>query len=145
MRTIKHTVDIGAPAEVVWRVLTHFPAYPKWNPFIREIHGKLEAGARLWVRLRLSKERVMRFRPRITKVIPAAELHWRGSWLLPALFAGEHSFIIVPNGVSSVRFIQREQFRGLLAPLILPFIAKKTEEGFERMNRALKKIAEEKR
>lgn len=145
MSTIKTTIDIGASAEMVWRVLTHFSSYPKWNPFIREVQGKLELGARLKVRMRLSKRQVMRFSPRVVKAIPAAELQWRGKFLFPGIFDGEHSFIIVPNGVNGVRFIQREQFSGLLAPILLPFIAKKTEEAFERMNRALKKVAEEKR
>lgn len=145
MSTIKTTIDIGASAEMVWRVLTHFSSYPKWNPFIREIHGKPEQGARLNVRVRLSKKRSHRFSPRVTKVIPAAELHWRGKWLLPGLFDGEHAFIIIPNGVMGVKFIQREHFSGLLVPLMLPFIAKKTEDAFERMNKALKKVAEEKR
>ena len=142
MTTIKTTIDIGASAEMVWRVLTNFPAYPTWNPFLREVHGKLQQGAKLKVRMRLSKTRSHRFSPRITKAIPAAELHWRGKMWFGGLFDGEHSFIIVPNGVNGVRFIQREQFTGLLVPVILPFIVKKTEEAFERMNKALKKVAE---
>lgn len=145
MSTIKNTIDIGASPETVWRVLTHFPAYPKWNPFIREIQGKAERGARLKVRMRLSKQRSHRFSPRVIKVIPAAELHWRGKLLFGGLFDGEHSFIIVPHGVNGVRFIQREQFSGLLVPVILPFIRSKTEAAFERMNKALKKAAEERR
>lgn len=143
MSTIKTTIDIGASPETVWRVLTHFSAYPKWNPFIREVQGKAEQGARLKVRMRLTKERSTRFAPRITKVIPAAELHWRGKFLFGGLFDGEHSFIIVPNGVNGVRFIQREQFSGVLVPLLLPLIRTRTEAAFERMNKALKKAAEE--
>ena len=142
MTTIKTTIDIAASPEMVWRVLTNFSAYSTWNPFIREIHGKLQQGAKLKVRMRLSKKRSHHFSPRITKAIPAAELHWRGKVLFNGLFDGEHAFIIVPNGVNGVRFIQREQFTGLLAPIILPFIAKKTEAAFERMNKALKKTVE---
>ncbi len=142
MPTIKTTVDIGASAEMVWRVLTHFSSYPTWNPFIREIQGQPEPGARLNVRMRLSKKRSYRFRARVTKVIPAAELHWRVKRLLPGVFDGEHAFIIIPRGVVGVKFIQREHFTGLLVPLILPFTAKKTKAAFERMNRALKKVVE---
>lgn len=145
MSSIKSTIDIGASPETVWRVLTNFSAYPAWNPFIREIQGKVQPGARLKVRMRLSKTRSHRFSPRVTKAIPAAELHWRGKMWFGGLFDGEHSFIIVPNGVNGVRFIQREQFSGLLVPVIFPFIAKKTEEAFGRMNKALKKAAEDKR
>jgi len=142
MTTIKTTIDIAASPEIVWRVLTNFPAYSTWNPFIREVHGKLQQGAKLKVRMRLSKTSSHRFSPRITKAVPASELHWLGKMWFGGLFDGEHAFIIVPNGVNGVRFIQREQFSGLLVPVILPFIAKKTEEAFERMNKALKKAAE---
>ncbi len=145
MATIKTTIDIGGSPEMVWRVLTHFSSYPKWNPFIREIHGKPEQGARLKVRMRLSPKRSYWFSPRVVKAIPASELHWRGKLLVSGLFDAEHAFIIVPNGIKGVHFIQRENFTGLLAPLILPFIAKSTHEAFERMNLALKKVVETKR
>ena len=145
MRTIKTTIDISASPEVVWRVLTNFPAYPKWNPYIREVHGEPAPRARLWVRVRFSKTRSRRFSARVVKAIPAMELHWRRKTLLGGLFDGEHAFIIIPNGVIGVKFVQREHFTGLLVPLIMPFVAKKTEAAFERMNKALKKIAEEKR
>lgn len=144
MPTIKTTIDIGASAEVVWRLLTHFSSYPTWNPFIREVHGKAEQGARLKVRIRMSKRRVQRFSSRVIKAMPAMELHWRRKLLFGGLFDAEHAFIIVPNGVMGVKFIQKERFTGLLVPVILPFVAKKTRQGFERMNVALKKLAETK-
>jgi hypothetical protein len=144
-RTIKTSIDIGASPEMVWRVLSNFAAYPKWNPFIREIRGEARPGARLRVRLRLPGGRSMRFAPRVIKAIPAAELHWRGRFLVKGLFDGEHAFIIVPDGVRGVRFVQREHFSGLLAPLILLLRGARIREGFERMNLALKKQAEGRR
>src|SRR4029450_13975460 len=51
MRTISATIDIDAPPERVWEVLVDFSAYPEWNPFMREVRGRAEAGARLGVRL----------------------------------------------------------------------------------------------
>jgi hypothetical protein len=41
-----------------------------------------------------------------------------------------------------VRFVQDERFTGLLAPLVLRFIARRTWKGFEAMNQALKARAE---
>jgi hypothetical protein len=140
--TIKTTIDIGATPETVWRVLTDFSAYPKWNPFLREVHGKAEKGKRLKVRMRLTSKRSHRFYARVHKVIPQRELHWRTSLWVPGLFDREHALIIVPNGVEGVRFIQRKQFSGLLAPLLVGFVRKKTHAAFERMNTALKKLAE---
>lgn len=129
---------------MVWRILTNFSAYPKWNPFIREVSGKAEVGARLRMRLRLSKKKSQRLSVRIIKAIPASELHWRGSMFLSGLFDREQSFIIVPNGVNGVHFIQRLRFSGLLSPLLVPFIGSKSRAAVERMNAAVKQVAEAK-
>jgi hypothetical protein len=142
--TIKTAIDVAASPEMVWRVLTDFPAYPKWNPFIRSVQGSAMAGQRLKVRLRLPHGRSYRFSPRVLKAVPATELRWRGRTWIEGVFDGEHAFIIVPNGIKGVRFIQREHFSGLLVSLILPFIAEKTRQGFDLMNLALKKVAETK-
>ena len=144
MPTIKTAIDIAASPEMVWRVLTDFPEYPKWNPFIRSVQGKAQAGQRLKVLMRLPHGRSYRFSPRVVKAIPATELRWRGKMWIKGVFDGEHAFIIVPNGIKGVRFIQREHFSGLLVSLILPFIGEKTHKGFDLMNLALKKMAETK-
>ena len=144
MPTIKTTIDIGGTPEMVWRVLTDFPSYPKWNPFIRGVQGNLEPGKRLKVRIRLPQGRVYIFSPRVLKAIPATELRWRGKMWIEGLFDGEHAFIIVPNGINGVRFIQREHFSGLLTPIMYPMIAEKTQKGIDLMNLALKKTVEAK-
>jgi len=142
--TIKTTIDIGASPEMVWRILTDFPAYPKWNPFIRSVRGDAVAGKRLKVHMRLPHGRSYRFSARVVKAVPATELRWRGKMWVKGLFDGEHAFIIVPNGIKGVRFIQREHFSGFLVSLLLPFIGAKTHKGFDLMNLALKKVAEAK-
>ena len=144
MPVIKTTIDIAASPEMVWRVLTDFPSYPKWNPFIRSVQGNPVQGQRLKVRMRLPRGRTYKFSPRVVKAVPATELRWRGRMFIAGLFDGEHAFIIVPNGLKGVRFIQREHFSGLLTPLILSFIGAKTHKGFDLMNLALKKVAEAK-
>jgi hypothetical protein len=143
MREIITTIDIGASPERVWRVLTDFASYPKWNPFLRGVHGSLEQGARLRVRMRMRRRgRARIISPTVSKVIPAAELRWRGKLFIKGLFDGEHMFIIVAQGLEGTRFIQRKRFSGLLVPLLMPFIVRKTYRSFEAMNRALKKVAE---
>ena len=52
-RWITTEIEINAPSAVVWKVLTDFPAYGSWNPFIRQIKGKLIVGKRLGVFARL--------------------------------------------------------------------------------------------
>jgi hypothetical protein len=83
------------------------------------------------------------FRPRVLEAEPARRLRWLGHLLVPGLFDGEHRFTIEPAGPGRARVTQQETFRGLLAPLLLAFIAGPTLEGFRQMNRALEARAEE--
>lgn len=142
MPSIKCFIDIGATPEQVWRVLADFPAYPRWNPFMREVQGQARENERVRVHLRLPGGRAWTFRARVTRAIPAAELRWRGGLWVRGVFDGEHTFIIVPHGVTGVRFIQRERFTGLLARVLVPLIRKRTLRGFEIMNLALKRKLE---
>jgi hypothetical protein len=135
---IRTEIDIAASADRVWDVLRDVAAYPEWNPFIPEITGAIEEGARLQVRLQPPQGKEMRFRPRVLEVAPGRALRWLGHLGVPGLFDGEHRFLIDRVGPNQTRFIQEERFTGLLVPLILRFAGTSTRRGFEAMNSALK-------
>jgi hypothetical protein len=135
-------IDIQASPDRVWEVLTDLDAYSRWNPFIVEAAGQAATGRRLRLRMRLPGRRPMSFRPEVLEAEPGRRLRWLGRVLVPGLFDGEHSFTIRPLGPDRVRLVQHEEFRGLLAPLLLRFIAKPTLAGFQAMNQALKERAE---
>ena len=131
-------VDVGATPERVWEVLTDLAAYPAWNPFIVRAAGQPAPGSRLELRMRLPGRRPTTFRPKVLEAASGRRLRWLGHLLVPGLFDGEHTFAIDPLGPDRVRLTQQEEFRGLLAPLILAFIRTPTQEGFHQMNQALK-------
>jgi len=134
---------IYAGPERVWEILTDFRAYPEWNPFIPRITGSLETGSRLDVQLQPPGGRGVRMRPTVQAVEPSRELRWLGHLGIPGLFDGEHRFRIEAVGADRVRFVQEERFTGLLAPLVLRFVERSTQQGFEAMNQALKARAEQ--
>jgi hypothetical protein len=142
MKELRTEIEIHAPAERVWHHLTDFAAFPEWNPFIPRIRGEPRAGSRLEVFLQASGTKGMTFRPTVTTVEPNRELRWLGRLGIPGLFDGEHIFEITPAGVDRVRFVQREEFRGLLVPLLQRSLDRDTRRGFEEMNRALRARAE---
>ena len=137
-RSLQAEVEIQASAERVWEVLTDFAAYPDWNPFIVQVVGEPVPGQRLELRMRLSGGRAMTIRPEVLEADPGRALRWLGRLLVPGLFDGEHRFTIQPSGPGRVRLTQHEEFRGLLAPLLLVMIAKPTLASFHQMNQALK-------
>ncbi len=138
MKELRTEIEISAPAERVWQVLTDFTAYPEWNPFIRRVEGEVRAGARLRVFIQPSGGKALSFRPTVLLVEPGWEFRWLGHLWVPGLFDGEHSFTIEPLGGNLVRFIQRERFGGVLLPLLRKVLDQDTRRGFEEMNRALK-------
>lgn len=42
---IDRSVEIDAPAEVVWQVLTDGASYGEWNPFVTECSSTFEPGS----------------------------------------------------------------------------------------------------
>jgi hypothetical protein len=142
VKELHSQIEIEAPAERVWQVLTDFAAYPEWNPFIRRVNGRPEVDEQLVVRMRPSGTKGMTFRPTVMKAEPNRQLRWLGHLLVPGLFDGEHIFEIEELGRDRVLFIQREFFRGLLVPLFARSLDRDTQRGFEEMNRALRERAE---
>jgi hypothetical protein len=143
MRELSRAIEIDAPPERVWAVVTDFAAYPEWNPFIRRISGELRVGARLEVRIQPPGARAMTFKPTIQAVEANRELRWLGHLFVPGIFDGEHSHRIDPLGDGRSHFIQSERFSGLLVGLFKGTLDK-TETGFGQMNAALKMRAEQK-
>ena len=92
MKEIHTEIEINASPERIWKVLTDFPAYPEWNPFVREIDGQLVTGAKLKVVLQPPGGKGMTFRPKVLKVEPNREFRWLGQLLIHGLFDGEHFF-----------------------------------------------------
>ena len=137
MREISTEVEIGAAPADVWRVLMAFAEYEDWNPFVRRLEGKPVQGERLRVLLEPPGGKAMTFRPTVMRVLEAQEFRWLGHIVFPGIFDGEHIFELEDLG-GRTRFVQREQFRGVLAGLILRTAGDGTRAGFTAMNEALR-------
>lgn len=141
MRSIHTSIDIDAPAETVWAVLTDFPRYDEWNPVTR-IEGPAVAGERLVVSPGPEAGRMPTFKPRVLRADPGEELRWRGKLFVGGLFDGEHSFRIEQLGRGTSRLVQSETFEGLLVGPVLRRYGGQTEANFRAANEALKRRAE---
>lgn len=137
---IRTEIDIEAPPEKVWAVLTDFGAYPDWNPFVRKIEGSAAVGETLNAEMHpLHMDSSQSFSPEVLVADENKELRWLGKLLLPAIFDGEHIFQIEKTETGS-RLINSEKFRGIL------LLAINTDDfvpSFKAANEALKKRVEE--
>ena len=142
-RTIRSAIEIRAPLETVWGVLTDFAAYPDWNPHIRRVQGTVESGARLSIHTQPPGGRVIVMRPTVKTWEPPNELRWRSTFLSARLFSGEHGFRLEPITAGRVRFVQDETFSGVLVPIYSRLRLPRTRKGFDETNEALRDRAEQ--
>ena len=141
MKSLHAAIDIDAPAERVWQVVSDFAQYSDWNPFIVRAAGEPRVGERLDVTIAAPGMKPVSFRPRVLDFQPGRLIRWKGEFKLPGLFDGRHALIVEPLDTERSRFTTHEDVNGIL----LPFAGKvmtASQQGFERMAQAVKERAE---
>jgi hypothetical protein len=140
--TISTTVDIDAPKQLVWDVLTDFAAYHEWNPSVK-IEGTAQVGTKLTVHMGAGRGRGTAFRPTVLAATQGVELRWVGRLGLGGIVDGEHFFILDHNADGTTHLTHGERYAGALVTLTKPFLNKeRNEAGYESFNRVLKQRAE---
>jgi hypothetical protein len=141
VRELQASIEIDAPAERVWDVVSDLGDYEEWNPFITEAEGEFIEGSRLAIKIQPPGGRQMQFKPTVLEVEPRRSVRWLGRFILPGIFDGEHTLAVEPVGESTARFTQRERFSGILTAFSGKLFDR-TQAGFEAMNEALKRRCE---
>ena len=141
MHELKAAISIDADVNAVWAILTDLEGHAQWNPFIIEASGIVADGEKLRVVMRPEGSRPTTFRPTVTMVDAPETFEWLGTLGPRGIFDGRHRFDIEPID-GGTRFVQSEQFSGVLAPLIMRMIGNRTLRSFEAMNAALKERVE---
>ena len=137
MREIRTEVEVAAPPSRLWDVLVDFSSYPAWNPFLVRIDGFPEVGATLQVHTKPPGRSANSVAARVLVAKAPAHLRWEGTFLSPLLFSGTHIVELQPSD-GGTRVVNREEFRGILAPLMLRFRGPALPNGYTAMNVALK-------
>ena len=139
---INTEVEIKAPVNAVWKVLTDFGKYQEWNHFITSIEGNLEKGAKLSITVEPPGLGAMKFKPDIKVLDQEKELCWLGHLMVTGIFSGRHSFRLEELENFRTRLVQSESFSGLLVPVVRKRMERPTLMGFEMMNEEVKVRAE---
>ncbi len=141
MKNIRTELIIDAPIAIVWNILMNFDNYPNWNPFIH-ITGNAEVGHHLENTIFLEGQKPQTFKPKVLEIQQNKTLRWEGNLLIKGLFDGMHYFQLDAINQNQTRLVHGEEFKGILVGLILKMIGTSTEEGFNKMNNALKEQCE---
>jgi hypothetical protein len=141
-KQIKTEISINASPEKIWKILTHFEAYPSWNPFIKSIEGEIKMGNAITVKIAPPDANEMTFKPTVLEYETNKKLSWLGHLLVKGLFDSEHKFELHDNHNGTTTFVHSENFSGLLVPIFKKQLEHNTKNGFMLMNEKLKELAE---
>jgi hypothetical protein len=115
MKSFATRTEIQATPEAVWRILTDAPGYPAWNTTVTRVDGNIALGEKVALHVKLAPGRA--FPVKVVVFDAPTRMVWSGG--LPfGLFKGERTYELRPAGPGRIEFSMREEFSGLLAPLI---------------------------
>lgn len=144
MKENRNQIEIKATPKEVWEVLTNLEKYAEWNPLMYHAKGNIEEGGSVDLSVRTTSTE-MRFDCTVTSVEPNHELAWKFHVIHPFLFRGEHIFRIERINDETVKFIDRENFKGPLVLLRGKYLDTEVKEGMIVMDEALKQKVEQQR
>lgn len=138
---IDRSVEVNAPAEVVWEVLTDFARYGEWNPFVVEAQCDLRPGGAIAMKVNLTGKPQAQ-----TELIQSVEPGLGFSYNMKPMplraLRSERSHRIEPLGAERCRYHSHFLIEGWLEGLVLKMFRAGLERGFAGMTGAIKDRAE---
>ncbi|MEM7535486.1 MAG: SRPBCC domain-containing protein [Chloroflexota bacterium] len=139
MKSFSASTTINATPETIWAILTDGPSYPEWDPGMIKLEGTVAAGEKIVAHAKISPDRT--FPVTVSNFVPNETMTWSSAMPL-GLFSGARTFTLTPKGEGITEVSVREEFKGLLLPLIGRTIPDLTE-SFEAFVAGLKSRAEQ--
>ena len=131
-RETEVAIDIRAPVETIWSLLTSAANYPSWNSTVLSIAGEIALGSKIALRSTLDPKRT--FKLTVREFQPPLRLVWGDAM-------GRRSYVLTPKGEGIVTFTMHEKIGGPLFPLFARMIPS-FDESFDQFAADLKKKAE---
>ncbi len=131
-------IELSQPKEAVWKVITDFNAYHKWNTILlMKNNDKLEVGRKFDVTIINENGKKSKFQATTLTKDAYHSFSARQTILANWIFSATHYFIIKEIANSKTAFIQTWRFKGILFRLFKKTIFKQLGL-FTQMNDELK-------
>jgi uncharacterized protein YndB with AHSA1/START domain len=139
---VRAEIEIDAPAERIFAILTDLPAYPEWNPFTVRAESTLRLGEPVHLYVRLRPGRLSHRVEYVTRHERPTHLCWGMSMGAGFLLEAERCQTLTPLDANRTRYVNEDVLTGWLAPLVMRAYGPAMQRGFEAVASALKKRAE---
>jgi hypothetical protein len=140
MKAYEATAIIQAPPEAIWAIITDAPGLARWDSGIERIEGRIAPGEKITIYSKVNPSRG--FPTTVTDFLPARSMRWSGGMPL-GLFKGVRTFTLAQQDAHITRFTMREEYTGLMLPMIWKSMPD-LQPSFDQFANGLKKEAEAK-
>jgi len=106
---------IEANPNVIWSILTDAPNLSRWDSGVERVEGRIAPGETIKVFSKVSPGRA--FPVKVSDFTPPRTMRWSSGMPL-GLFKGVRTFTLSQQGSTTTRFTMREEYTGLMLPLI---------------------------
>jgi hypothetical protein len=137
------TVDIDAPASVVWEVLTDFPRYAEWNGFCVGLETTGRLGDLVCMQVRIpDTDTVIPVNEFLVAWEPERLLSWEQRPTEDNKDAARRDQYVEADGSARCRYFTTDQFLGVNADTIMRNHGAWVKQGFDQCARDVKRRAE---
>ena len=143
MREITEKIEISAPVEQVWNIISDIDNWADWSPIINKASGEASLGATLSITM-IGKEEGKdgpKYNPVITVFNEPNSFRWRAKMMAGFLFTND-KHLELESTSSGTRLIHKELFSGALVPMFWSKLNKDVPSMLSSMNNALKSKVE---
>ncbi|MFG1795647.1 SRPBCC family protein [Nocardia sp. NPDC049149] len=135
------TVDIDAPTDVVWQVITDLPRYGEWNPFVSECRSTLVPGEPIDMVVHLGPK-PRRQREWMVSNIEGRELSYAMKAVPLGTLHSLRSHTLTPLDGERTRYASHFELAGWLHPVVVALLGKAMQKGFAGMTEGVQRQAE---
>jgi hypothetical protein len=134
---IEQTLDVEAPPEVVWQVITDLPRYGEWNPFVVACRSSLVVGDPIVMRVHVFAAFAQTQRETVLEHVPGTRLCYgiAGAALGSLKSRRCHDVEALEDG--RTRYRSRFALDGWMAPMVGALLGARLERGFAAMSAAV--------
>lgn len=141
MFVIEKTVEIAAPAAVVWEVISDLRRYPEWNPFCVECRSTLRPGDPIDMQVKLLAKPQFQ-REWMLEYVEGKRFAYRMKPVPGGALSSFRSHDVEPMGSDRTRYRSYFHLKGWLRFVVLALFKSKLEAGFAGMTDGIKRRAE---
>lgn len=140
---IEEGLEIEAPIDAVWQVITDLPSYGQWNPFVVSCRSTLAVGDPIDMRVRIFSWLAQPQREFIQDHIPGQRLCYGldGGKLGAVISRRCHEVEAIAPG--RTRYRSRFALSGWMAPVTRFLLGRRLTRGFRSMTAGIRNRAEQ--